>query len=115
MCSQCGNAITPLLPGGEDLCVSQAASDNRLSTPPTLDLRSRLALRPKEAAEALGLSERKFRQIASRLPAVWVDSIRLYPVESLQSWLAEEADRQTRADAETADRILAELHGDEPS
>ena len=80
-----------------------------------LYLPSRLALRPKEVAEALGLSERKFRQIASRLPAVWVDSIRLYPVESLQSWLAEEADRQTRADTETADRVLAELQGDETS
>lgn len=95
--------------------MSRTAPEKLLSTPSTLDLRGRLALRPPEAAAALGLSERKFRQIASRLPGVWIDSVRLYPIEALRGWLAEEAAQQARAEAETADRVLAELHGREAS
>ena len=95
--------------------MSRDAQEKRLSASSPLDLRGRLALRPSEAAAALGLSERKFRQIASRLPGVWIDSVRLYPIEALRGWLAEEAAQQARAEAETADRVLAELHGREAS
>ena len=74
----------------------------------TLDLTSRLALRPKEAAAVLGMSERKFRQISSRLPAVWVDSVKLFPVDALRRWLDEEAERQQNASDQLADEIFLE-------
>ena len=76
-----------------------------------LRLNERLALRPKEAAAALGISERKFRQISPKLPAVWFDRMKLYPVDSLRKWLNEEAERQHAASDQTAEVILRELSG----
>ena len=52
-----------------------------------LHLADRLALRPKEAAEALGLSERKLREVLPQLPHVRVGGAVLLPVEALRSWL----------------------------
>jgi hypothetical protein len=76
---------------------------------PTLD--SRLALRPKEAADALGMSERKFREISSRLPAVWIDSMKLFPVEALRRWLDDQAKQQQTAGDQLANEILQEISG----
>jgi hypothetical protein len=76
---------------------------------PTLD--SRLALRPKEAADALGMSERKFREISSRLPAVWIDSMKLFPVEALRRWLDDQAKQQQTAGDQLANEILEEISG----
>ena len=80
---------------------------SHLLKPLTLD--SRLALRAKEAADALGISERKFRQIAARLPCVWIDSMRLYPVEGLRTWLAEESASQGALSAAEAGKIFGQL------
>ena len=76
---------------------------------PNLD--SRLALRPKEAADALGMSERKFREISSRLPAVWFDSVKLFPVEALRRWLDAQAEQQRAAEDQLANEILEEISG----
>lgn len=81
------------------------------SMPTTIDLRSRLALRTPEAAAALGLSERKFRQIASRLPTVWIDSVKLFPVDALRGWLQQEAERQQATSDQVASAVLREISG----
>ncbi len=57
------------------------------ATPPI-----RLALRPEEAAEALGVSMDYFREhIAHELRTVRRGRIKLYPVTEIQRWLEHEA------------------------
>ena len=55
----------------------------------------RLALRPKEAAKALGLGERKLWEITadrtSGIPHVKFGRAILYPVDELRTWLADRA------------------------
>jgi excisionase family DNA binding protein len=50
----------------------------------------RLALRPNEAAEALGIGKRKLWELTNRgvIPHVRLDKAILYPVESLNRWLS---------------------------
>jgi hypothetical protein len=57
----------------------------------SLRLADRLALRPAEAAAALGLSERAFRSLLPRLPHVRAGSAVLVPVDALRRWLDQEA------------------------
>ena len=57
----------------------------------SLSLVDRLALRPKEAAAALGLSERAFRTLLPQLPHVRAGTAVLIPVDSLRRWLDEHA------------------------
>lgn len=54
-------------------------------------LADRLALRPREAAKALGLSERALRQLAPEIPRVHRGGLVLYPVAELNAWLSREA------------------------
>lgn len=71
-----------------------------------LDLAGRLALRPKEAAEALGIGERTLRDILPELPHVRVGGAVLLPVEGLREWLRAQAKaEQGRVDAVT-DEVL---------
>jgi predicted DNA-binding transcriptional regulator AlpA len=55
---------------------------------------SPLALRPREAAAALGISERKLWSLtqAGDVPHVKLDRVTLYPVAALEDWLARCAD-----------------------
>jgi len=76
---------------------------------PAPKLDTRLALRAKEAAAALGISERKLRDVASRLPCVWIDGIRLFPVEALREWLRTEALRQAQQVDAEAEHIVRSL------
>ncbi len=58
-----------------------------------------LALRPREAAKALGISERMLWSLTAprgRIQSVRVGSCVLYPVTGLQAWL----DRQAQATSE---------------
>src|SRR5262245_10351650 len=73
--------------------------------PRRLDLAGRLALRPKEAAEALGLSERTLRRLLPEIPHVRRDGVLLFPVEPLRRWLEDEA----RAERRRADRVAQEI------
>jgi excisionase family DNA binding protein len=63
------------------------------------DLSSLLALRPREAAKALGISPRLLWQLTKdgHIPCVRVGSGKrrtvLYPLADLQSWLTQQADR----------------------
>ena len=53
----------------------------------------RLALRPREAAQLLGVSERHLHNLTKRgdVPCVRFGRAVGYPVESLRRWLAEQA------------------------
>jgi len=70
-----------------------------------LGLSSRLALRPKEAAQALGLSERKLREVLPQLPHVRVGGAVLLPVEGLQAWLRE----QSRTEQSRVETVVEEI------
>lgn len=54
-----------------------------------------LALRPREAAKALGIGERKLWEItadrASGVPHIRLGRAVLYPVDLLRDWLAQQA------------------------
>lgn len=51
----------------------------------------RLAYRANEAAEALGISARRFRDIQHQLPHVCMGTLRLFPVAALEDWLSSTA------------------------
>jgi hypothetical protein len=77
---------------------------------PPIDLAGRLALRPVEAAAALGISERKLRDLLPRLPHVRLDGVVVLPVHQLRKWLADRAEsQQSRVDT-AIEEILADLH-----
>jgi hypothetical protein len=77
---------------------------------PGVRLADRLALRPVEAAAALGISERKLRDLLPRLPHVRLDGVVVLPVDQLRKWLAGQAESQ-RSRVDTAvEEILADLH-----
>ena len=74
-----------------------------------IDLQNRLALRPREAAQVRGISERKLRDLSPRLPAIRTGGVLLYPVEGVCEWLRNEAaSQEAQADA-IADEILKEF------
>jgi hypothetical protein len=77
---------------------------------PPLDLANRVALRPAEAARALGVSERKLRELLPRLPHVRLDGIVVLPVDQLRRWLAEQTEiHRSRTDQAVAE-ILADVY-----
>lgn len=55
----------------------------------------RLALRPKEAAKAFGISERKLWAMtkAGEVPHVRIGRAVVYPVHELKRWLSEQASK----------------------
>ena len=61
---------------------------------PEVRLADRLALRPREAAAALGLSERAFRGLLPRLPHYRAGNAVLIPVDSLRKWVNDQARKQ---------------------
>ena len=76
---------------------------------PTLSIADRLALRPAEAAQVLGISERTLRTWLPRMPHLRLGSTVLIPVEELRTWLGDRA-RGQQADADAlADEIIREL------
>jgi excisionase family DNA binding protein len=52
-----------------------------------------LALRPKDAAKALGIGQRKLWELTKRgvIPCVKAGTCVLYPVEELRAWLSAHA------------------------
>jgi excisionase family DNA binding protein len=57
-----------------------------------------IALRPKEAAKALGIGERLLWERTNRgeIPHVRIGRAVVYPVAELERWLAEQSSRATR-------------------
>ena len=76
------------------------------------DLSRRLALRPKEAAEALGICERTLRQILPELPHVRVGGVVLLPVDALRAWLLEQAKAEQGQAQKMAEEILQVIGSD---
>lgn len=76
----------------------------------TIDLNSRIALRPKEAAEALGVSDRTLRiwMRDEELPFMRIDRGILIPVADLKEWIHERLIRKSAAD-DLVETILADL------
>ena len=70
-----------------------------------LRLSDRLALRPREAAEALGLSERSLRGLLPQLPVVRTRGAVLIPVEALRDWLLNTA----RSEGDNAKNVAQEV------
>ncbi len=68
-------------------------------------LADRLALRPKEAAQALGIGERTLRNILPELPHVRVGGVVLLPVEGLRRWLEE----QSKTERGRAEQVAGEV------
>lgn len=66
------------------------------ATPPESPIR--LALRPKEAAEALGIGQRLLWELTNRgeIPCVRIGRAVTYPVELLTEWLRNQADAARR-------------------
>ena len=75
-----------------------------------IDLRTRFALRAKEAAAALGISERALREVAPGIPRVWLGSLLLYPVKPLEEWLARRAKADQNATDKAVDDIMESLN-----
>ena len=71
-----------------------------------VSLADRLALRPAEAAQALGIGERTLRQILPELPHVRVGGAVLLPVEGLRAWLRERAEAEQGRVEKAVDEIL---------
>ncbi len=74
-----------------------------------LRLSDRLALRPKEAAQVLGLSERSLRALLPQLPHVRAGGAVLLPVDLLREWLRTHADARENDVKKIADEVLEEL------
>lgn len=72
-------------------------SDDALNAAPAPDP-PRLALRPKQAARALDIGERKLWELTNRglIPHVKLGKVILYPVDALRDWLAEQAAKGAR-------------------
>ena len=75
-----------------------------------VDLSTRLALRPKEAAAALGISERALRVVAPELPKLWIGRTVLYPVKELETWLSERAKADQTSTEKAVNEILKSLN-----
>ena len=76
----------------------------------SLHLADRLALRPKEAEEALGISEKTLRKWMrdDGLPYLRVDGVVLIPRDSLDAWMRERVASEHRSEA-LASEILDDL------
>lgn len=78
-------------------------------------LPGRLALRPREAARALGIGERTLRQILPEIPHVRVGSAVVIPVDLLREWLRHRAHMEDRKTDAVVREVLAELSSEPAS
>ena len=76
-----------------------------------LALQTRLALRPREVAEALGLSERTVREILPELPHVRIGTAVVVSVDLLREWLRDRAQQEKGAVDQAVDEVLEGLAG----
>jgi len=74
-----------------------------------LRLDERIALRPKEAAAALGVSERAFRSLLPQVPHVRLDGTVLIPTKLLERWLENRATAEAQEADAMAESIVSEL------
>jgi hypothetical protein len=84
---------------------SSEREDNGVKQAPPPNLTTRLALRPVEAAAALGICERTLRGMLPELPHMRIGDAVLLPVKPLENWLAERA----KAEASRVDQVAREI------
>jgi hypothetical protein len=72
-------------------------------------LADRLALRPQEAAVALGIGERTFRALLPEIPHLREGGVVLIPVDSLRNWLRERAKAEQSRVIAAVDEVLQDL------
>ncbi len=83
-----------------------------MSDRPAINLSTRLALRPKEAALALGISERTLRGLLPELPHFRRGGVVMIPVRPLEDWLKDQSKAEQSATDEIANEIMSEFKGD---
>ncbi len=88
-----------------DVKLVSAKRSDPTETKDRLVLSERLALRPREAAKALGLSERSLRDLLPQLPVVRTRRAVLIPVDALREWLLSRA----RSDGDKAKKVAQEV------
>ena len=74
-------------------------------------LAERLALRPAEVAEVLGVSERHIRQLLPQLPHVRLGGCVVVPVEGLREWLRDRAKQELGRVDSVVEDALARIKG----
>lgn len=72
-------------------------------------LSDRLALRPKEAAAAIGVSERTLRSLLPQLPHLREGGVVLVPVEGLRDWLRERSRAEGAQVSAVVDEVMKDL------
>ena len=87
----------------------RASRESRAADRKPIDLSTRLALRPPEAAAALGVSERTLRSLQSELPSVRIGRTLLYPVRELEAWLSRRAAAQKSELDSVVEGVLRDL------
>ena len=80
---------------------------------PSIDLATRLALRPEEAAAALGISVRTLRNLQPEIPHIRRGGVVLIPKVAIETWLSQQATVAT-VDSGEVDDILSKLKGRTP-
>ena len=78
------------------------------SKSPPIDLATRLALRPEEAAAVLGISVRTLRILQPEIPHIRRGGVVLIPKVALETWLSQQA-TVTTVDSGEVDEILSKL------
>jgi len=72
----------------------------------------RLALTIKEAADAIGISERTLRDLLPEIPHTRLHRRVVIPLEPLREWLHSRARAEEMGSKRVAEDILAALNGD---
>ena len=90
---------------GEQLASRRRRDDNDAADRAP-DLGRRLALRPAEAADALGISERTLRSLLPRLPHVRLEGVVLLPIRELEQWLRDQVNARKHERREGVDAIV---------
>ena len=77
-----------------------------------VNLADRLALRPQEAAVALGIGERTFRALLPEIPHLREGGVVLIPVDLLRDWLRERAQAGPGTVDEAVEEVMASFKQD---
>ncbi len=75
-----------------------------------IQLNNRLTLSVREAAEAIGVSERHLRSMLPEIPHLRIGTRVVIPVERLKQWLSERADTEAKNVDKACNDIINELH-----
>ena len=87
----------------------RASRESRAADRKPIDLSTRLALRPPEAAAALGVCERTLRALQPEIPSVRIGRTLLYPVRELEAWLSRRATAEKTELDSVVESVLDEL------